>query len=271
MNSCAQHLTRRRIAGLLLVWLALVATAYGQVDKKAIVTQAGQSYYSLRRFGLVEFQATIQPNWALTLGERMKTDPAGTQAFLKRLATLHFGMTLDADGRVKVTYQSDVPPQSPQAAEGIKQIFAGIEQLVPPFFDTWSPFMLTTPFPLVDTAYQLEDNGKQYRLAYKDGDSNFVTTMTKEFEIIETVVTDATSHGSIKPQFIKSQKGFLLMGYEATYEPTSGPGKTHLTVQIEYQEVNGLQLPRRMHMDSVFDGQSATTELVFSDYKVKAK
>jgi hypothetical protein len=271
MNSGAKHSIGRRTTWLLVVCLALVASAHGQVGKKAILTQAGQSYYSLRRLGLVDLQATIQPNWGLTLSERMKTDPAGAQASLKMLATLHFAMTLDADGHVKVTYQSDVPPQSPQAAEVVKQIFGGVEQLVSGFFEAWSPFMVKSPFEQVDAAYQLEDNGKQYRIAYKDGDINMLTTMTKEFEIIETAVIDAKYHSAIKPQFAKTQKGFLLTGYEATFDPVSGPGKTHLSVQVEYQEVNGLNVPRKMHLDSIFDGVPSTTELVFSDYKIKVQ
>jgi hypothetical protein len=57
-----------------------------------------------------------------------------------------------------------------------------------------------------------------------------------------------------------------LAGYDARYRPTSGPGAVTLNVNLEYQEVKGLQLPRRNN-----DGAPTQMELVFGDYRVKTR
>ncbi len=146
-----------------------------------------------------------------------------------------------------------------------------MEQAVSGFFETWSPFVLTSPFPELESEYQLEDLGKEYRLSYKEGSADVVTTMTKDLVITNLKVTTSTFDSVMKPQFAKSPGGFVLSGYDANYTPTSGPGLTHLIVQIEYQEISGLQLPHKLNMDVVYDGTPSQMELVFSDYQVKRR
>src|SRR6185295_10063925 len=146
----------------------------------------------------------IKPNWELVLKDQLKTDPASAQAGLKSLAGLHFAMTLDEDGKARVTHQTDEPAPNEAVAAAFRQIFNGMDELVSGFFDTWSLFMLTSAFPEVDADYQLEDLGDRYRLSYKERDASAVVSMTRDFSITELLISAAAFNSSIKPQFTKT-------------------------------------------------------------------
>jgi hypothetical protein len=240
-------------------------------DKKEVMQRARAAYYSLRDRGLAEFQAGIKPTWEVVLKDQMRTDPASAQKGLNLLNTLHFVMSLDAAGKVKLDHSVDTPPPNERVAAGFNQIYEGMDKALTGFFDSWAPFMLTSPFPAVESEYQLEALGTEYRLSYKDGSADVVTLMNKDFTITSIKVVSPEFSSVLKPLFTRNQKGLVLSGYSADYRPTSGKGVVQLNVQVEYQEVNGLQLPRKLSLDSVYDGEPTQMELVFSDYKVKTR
>lgn len=264
LNLCAPLL-------LAACFFYLSATPSYAVDRKEVINRARQSYYSLRGLGLVEFQSNIKPTWEVVLQKDVRSDPAGAQAGIRMLNTLHFAMTLDENGKVKVDYRADTPPPNENAAAAFNQIYSGMDQAVSGFFETWSLFMLTSPFPETNSEYQLEDLGAEYRLSYKDGSADVVTSMSKDLVITEIKVTSPEFFSSIRPQLSRTAGGFILAGYAADYRPTSGPGVVKLNVRLDYQDVKGLQLPHKLNMDSVYDGAPNQMELVFSDYQVKKR
>lgn len=240
-----------------------------QGASKRVVQQARDAYYSLRAVGLDEFKSTIKPNWEMVLREQTQSDPKQAQAALELLNGLHFTMLLDKNGKVTVSHRADAEPPNEKVRQGFEQIYGGIDQAVSGFFATWSIFMLTSPFPEVDSVYQLDDLGSQYRLSYKEGASEIVTLLGKDLIISEIKVTSPQFVSTIKPQIRKSDKGFVLAGYVGDYTPTAGGGVVHLDVKIENGPVNGLQLPLTLLADSVYDGTPTRMELAFSEYQVK--
>lgn len=238
-------------------------------DKKEIIRRARDGYYSLRRLGLVQFDSNVTPNWEVILKDQIKSDPSSAQAGMKLLNTLHFALFLGPDGNVKVTHRSDNPPANEQMAKSFDQIYGGMEQALSGFFASWSIFMLTSPFPEVGSEYRLQETSGGYELSYKEGDTDIVTSMSKDLAITEIKVSSSTFNSSLKPTLRKGPQGFVLSGYDGTYVPTSGPGNTRLSTQIEYQAVDGLELPRKVNLDAVYDGVPNQMELMFSDYQVK--
>jgi hypothetical protein len=238
-------------------------------NKGEVIRQARQSYYSLSRIGLLEFQANIQPNWQVALQDQLAANPAAAQEGLKLLNGLHFSVSMNPQGNVKIDHTSDFPAPNEQTAAGFNQIYAGVEKTVSGFFKTWNLFMLDSPFPEVNSEYQVQDLGGQYLLTYKESTAQISTTMTKEFAITEISVSLPHFKSVIKPHFTRTQKGYVLTGYEANYEPATDQGKAELKVQLDYQEVSGLQLPRKLNIDTVNAGTSSQVELLFNDYKVK--
>lgn len=236
--------------------------------RKMVLERARNAYYNLRTAGLDEFRATIKPNWALVLKDQLKADPEKGEAALKLLNGLHFSMLLDKDGKVTVTHHTDSEPANAQQRQGFDQIYSGMDQAITGFFTTWSVFMLGPPLPATDSKYQLEDLGTQYRISYKDGPSDVITTMGKDMIITEVKVKSAEFVSSVRPQLTRSAKGLVLSGYSADYKPTSGQGVVKLDLKIQNQAVNGLQLPVNLVLDSVLDGEPTHMELGFSEHQV---
>jgi hypothetical protein len=246
------------------------ASGLSPAAQHKIVKDAQESYYSLRAVGLEEFQSTIKPNWEKILHDQGVTDSKDMQAALQLLNGLHFSMQLDENGKVTVNHHSDIEPPNERVKQGFDQINSGIEQAVSGFFATWSLFMLNSPFPDAGSAFQLEDQGSQYRLSYKEGDSDVVMLMSKHLVISEIKVTSPQFLSIVKPQVRETPKGFVLTGYIGDYTPTSGPGVVHLDVKIEHAPVNGMQLPLTLIADSTLDGAPTHMELAFSEYQVKS-
>jgi hypothetical protein len=267
----SNRLSKKVTACLLLMVFAVsprITLGASQTNKKEIIGQARLASYNLKRLGLLGFSANIKPNWEVVLKDQLKADPNSAQNALKLLAGLHFAMTFDSDGKVKVTHQADAAAPNEAAAAGFRQIFDGMDLMVSGFFDTWSLFMLTSAFPEVEADYQVEDLVDRYRLSYKERDASVVASMTRDFAITELLISATTFRSSIKPQFAKAEQGLMLTGYEASYTPTSGPGATNLRVQVGYQDVSGLQLPLVLSLDGTQDGSPFAVELHFTDHKV---
>jgi hypothetical protein len=263
----------RKLCLPLLMGCSLAAMAQTQTsitDSRKVIEDARRAYYSLRTAGLDEFRATVKPNWELVLKDQLKTDPVGAQAGLKLLNGIHFSMLLDNASKVTVTHRTDTEPSNEQQRKGFDDIYSGMDQAINGFFATWSLFMLNSPFPSPDGEYKLEDLGTQYRLSYRDGAADVVTIMGKNLIITDIKVTSAEFNSSVRPQFVHTQKGFVLTGYDADYKPTSGPGVVKLALKIRHHPVNSLQLPDSLVLDSVMDGTPTHMELAFSDYAVKS-
>jgi hypothetical protein len=253
---------------LVLMWGGAVSVplAGAQTDKREIIRQARHSYYSLRGLGLSEFQVKVQPNWGMMLkGVESNTDS------MRMLNGLRFSMLLGPDGKVKVDHEATIPPSNPQAEEGVKQIFSGMEQMLSGLFATWNLFMLESPFPPAESQYELNEQAAVYVLTYKEGSADITTTMTRDLAITEIKVSSPDFTSLVKPRFVKTEKGNVLRGYGASYTPTTGPGKVEMNVQIDYSEISGMQLPQKVHFSSTYDGNPNETELIFSDYKVKVR
>jgi hypothetical protein len=253
---------------MLACGLAAAQSAVPVADRQKVVEKGRQAYYNLRAAGLDEFRATIKPNWALVLKDQLKADPAKGEAALKLLNGLHFSMLLDKDGKVTVTHHTDSEPANDQQRSGFDQIYSGMDQAITGFFTTWSVFMLGPPLPAANSEYKLEDLGAQYRISYKDGASDVITTMGKDMIITEVKVNSAEFISSVRPQLTRTAKGFVLTGYSADYKPTQGQGVVKLDLKIQNQAVNGLQLPVNLVLDSVLDGEPTHMELAFSEHQV---
>ncbi len=266
-------LSRRKLCLPLLLVCGFAATAQSQTqvaDSKKVIEDARNAYYSLRTAGLDEFRATIRPNWELVLKDQLKADPVGAQAGLKLLNGIHFAMLLDRNDKITVTHHADTEPSNEQQRKGFDDIYSGMDQAINGFFTTWEIFMLNSPLPSADSNYTLEDLGTQYRLSYKDGSADVVTMMGKNLIITDIKVNSAEFASSVRPQFVRTTKGFVLTGYDADYKPTSGPGVVKLTLKIDHEPVSGLQLPVGLVLDSVMDGAPTHMELAFSAHEVKS-
>src|SRR5215467_4439775 len=169
--------------------------------KQDVLRQARQSYYNLRSEGLSTFQCSVTPDWELLLRKEKQANPESAGTAIKTLSQLQFTVNLAADNRVTLTH-NELTGQNDQMKAALKQIYGGMEQMASGFFDTWNVFVLSRPFPEESSEYQLEAVGLQYKLSYKDGPADVVTTVGRKvenFAISDLRVTTPEFNSSIQP------------------------------------------------------------------------
>lgn len=268
----------RSLVVLLLLSVSLPAAAQAAKpqdssapDRKQVVRRARDAYYSLHRLGVNEFEANIQPDWRVTLKKEIESDPQGAENGLRMLNGLHFHMLLDQAGKVTMTHKSDAEPPNERARQAYEQIYSGMDQAVDGLFQTWGLFMLTSPFPEVESEYRLEDLGSQYRLSYEDGTAHVITMMGKDLQITMITVTSPGFSSVVRPRLSATPAGFVMVGYVADYTPAAGKGAVQLDVTIENGNPSGYVLPSRVAVHSVLDEVPTDMALDFSAYQVRKK
>jgi hypothetical protein len=236
----------RRVAALLLALLPLAA-GEASADNKETLDAARAAYYSLRREGLTGFTCLVTPNWDLLLASRWRADPVATAKAYKVFSGLTFGVEV-APGRHPKVMHADVPGGEPES-EALQRLVAGMEQTVSGFFETWTPFVLTTPIPGANA--EVTQTHGLWIVDYKEGATQIGVVMREDYTIESTRILTATFASVIQPQFTKSPKGMLLTAVQGSFRKLSGgAAPVSLQLQIEYQDVSGFLLPKRLHVMS---------------------
>ena len=253
---------------LLASWIVLVslpaeAAELSQESKTEFLNKAYQSYYSLKHEGMTGFQCNMTPNWKDLLAESRKSNPAKVDEAIKTLKQIVFLVNVTAEGEAKVLH-NEVPSENDQQAKGLSQIYSGMEQMTTGFFQTWSSFVVTPALPTPGADFQLEGTGSGYRLTYNDGSADVVTTIGKDFEISQLKISTKEFVSTLEPQFKKTAKGLLLSGYHGDYQDIGSADKTDLHVNLDYQDVEGLQLPRTLNLKGTYGPTPFAVEVTFS-------
>jgi len=64
------------------------------------------------------------------------------------------------------------------------------------------------------------------------------------------------------------QRGHIIVAYQGSYLAAAGNRKSDLQVTIQYNEVNGLQVPLKVNVEGTYNGGPVNMEMTFSDYKI---
>jgi hypothetical protein len=265
----------RRLPALLMAFCLFgIGVSSAQVvdvpNKKEIITKGRQSYYNLHKEGLAGYTCEFSPNWNALLADLRKSDPEAADKTMKTLKQIQFSMTLSPDDRVKIEHTLPLAVNAQDLAP-YKDFFSGMEQMMVGFFQTATPFILSSPLPESDGDYKLEDQGAQYLLTYKEGGAGITTLMNKNLILSNLTVTMQENVTSLNPTFFKNPKGLLLSGYDATVKAKDPGQNTVLNTRIGYQEIQGLQLIQTLNIAGSYGESSFAFEILFTDYQITRK
>lgn len=258
-----------QLARILVLISLACATAAGQQaasEDANLLSTARQKYYNLKTAGLIEFQASIEPNWTVILG-----DAAAKPDNLALLNGLKSSCSIDPEGKLRITHRAGVPPRDQASADKVASIFRSMEDALRGFFRNWSIFSYTSPFPQPGTEYSVQRIGTGYRLSQRQAELLVEVEADNDFMVKEIRVSGPDLTASLKPVLESTPAGFLLKGYTAQSQRLSGARATTIKAFVEYETVNGLQLLRRVTLDTVFEGVAAKVEWSFTDYQVKVR
>src|SRR5262245_6430980 len=200
----AMSSTGMALVSSLLCWVLLPSVAVSQAvaNKQDVVQKAAQAYYNLPKEGFVSFQCTLAPNYEALDPALRQSHPAAAAARMQTLSQLQFAVAVGADGTATVSH-TDV------AAQHLTDVARNLDLMMTSFFQLWSPYVIGSLFPAVDSDYQVDDLGSQYRVSYKDGPASVAITLDKDATIGAVMVTRPEVHSVTWPQFTKTSKGFL--------------------------------------------------------------
>lgn len=200
----------------------------------------------------------------------INADKVGTEQLLPILKGTQFKVLLGPDGASSISHESDIAPPSEEVAQRVRQSVDGMEQMLTSFFHTWSEFMVNSLLPEPDSKFRLEDLGEKYSLSFEEKAAHVAMVLNQELVIEEVKVTSPEFDATLDPDWSPSNKGLLLAGYQASYKATAIE-PIHLSVNIEYREVEGLNLPSTVVAAAPLTGGPIPIRLVFQDYQVKKR
>lgn len=253
-----------------LLPLSLAAQVVPPKEAAALLKRARAAHYNLVDLGFGSLDAGIQPDWEGTLAAARKSDPAAADRAVSLLEAIHFHMVVGADGSAKVTHDQVQAPNA-QSAQGLSQVYGGMEQMIQGFFQTWGAFELLHPFPEPGQPFQVIAAGEQHVITYKDGETDIETTLGPDLRIINTKFHASGFDSSVQPQFEASPEGFYLVGYQADYRNGKPDEVTRLQVRIDTQMVSGLRVPSRLVLVGSYGETPFNLEVRFTDLKAARK
>ncbi|MGA2567559.1 MAG: hypothetical protein ABSF41_12110 [Pseudolabrys sp.] len=248
------------VAVTALCFFALPAAKASAADRD-IIRQARNAYYSLQARGFVDLRCDVTPNWRAILQVQLKTNPAAVDLLKQPV----FVVRLASGMQAKIAHNT-IAAANDKMVQGLQQIYSGMEQMVVGFFATWTGYVVTPLLPAAGDDYHLQEQGGRSRLSYKEGPTDVVIIMEKDFSNDETTVDAPRFVSVLRPTFTRTSEGLLLTEYSGDYRGKSpnAPDAVLLHVLIAYQQVNGLQLPSKLNISGSQNGQPVQVEVAFS-------
>jgi hypothetical protein len=243
-----------------------VAGQQSLTNNANLLSKARQKYYNLRDAGLIEFQANIQPNWEVVLGDLAAY--SGNRAVLNGLK---FSCSLDPEGKLHFSHSAEVLPRDQASADRVVRVIRNMEDALRGLFRNWSIFSLSSPFPQVGTDYSIHKREGGYKVSQRQAELLVEVDSDNDFKVTEIRVSGPEVNASLKPVLESTPTGFLLKGYTANSQRLSGARATTIQAALEYETVSGLRLLRRVVLDTTFEGLPAKVEWLFTDYQVKVR
>jgi hypothetical protein len=221
--------------------------------KAAILHKAETGYYILQSQGLKAFQCTVQPNWS-----QIVTDPDQLAA----VRNVEFTAVIDPSGGVQVTpFQPDGSAVDPS----LNQIVGGLQQTVTGFFQTWNSMVLSPMFS-ADTDEQLvySSQADGYHFSQKSSATSVEIVLTKDALMTSMKVTTQSSVIAMQPAYIATDKGLLLTSMDSVIDS----GKQKVNFQIQYQNVEGFDMPAMAAYQVTLPDQTVSIDMSFSAYQI---
>jgi hypothetical protein len=221
--------------------------------KDSILRKAESGYYILQSQGLKSFQCTIQPNWA-----QIVTDPAQLAA----ISPVQFTAVIDAQGTAHVT---PFLPSGAAIDPSLNDLVSGLQQTVEGFFQTWNSMVFSRVFsPDDDDQLVYSSQADGYHFAQKTSDANVDIVMTRDALITAMKVVTSSTSIAMQPFYMPTDNGLLLSSMNSVIDN----GKQKVNFQIQYQVVEGLEMPAMVAYQVTLPDQTISIDMSLAAYQI---
>lgn len=232
------------------------------VDKKALLEKALHTYYILENQGLKSFQCTVQPDWKKFMDTMAQKPATGEDPRVALIMPVQYSVTIDNQGDPQITPFLTTGGTVDPSAQGI---VAGAQKTLLGFFQSWDSMVLSSLFSSSEEpSYTLLEQPDGYKLNEISGELNIEILLTKDLLFTTMKSTAPGVVILIKPQFTKTDKGLLMTGMDDDINN----GSQKVIVQIQYQTVEGFQLPGKVVYQVTFSGQTVALDFTFAKYQL---
>jgi hypothetical protein len=179
------------------------------------------------------------------------------------LSPVQYSVAADNQGDPKIT---PIRPTGGTPDSNVDQMVAGAQRTVLGFFQSWDSMVLTSLFsPTTDDGYTLTEQPDGYKLTTIAGEQHIEISLSRDFVLTLMHVTAPGVVISIIPKYTKIDKGLLLM---TGFDDDINNGSQKVNVQIQYQTIEGFQLPSKVSYQVTFSGQTVPMDLYFTKYQL---
>jgi hypothetical protein len=228
--------------------------------RQAFLRQAAASYYNLKTEGVTGFRFEIVPDWD-SISKHWQEDAIKRKQDLSILKRTHFRVVIGPQGS-QIFHQPDIAPPNKEVADRVAKSIRNVDMAVVSFFRIWGIFAISSPFSMVYPDYRLEDLGETYRLTCK----GLFISMSHDFAITELRASAPEESATVYPKLVASRNGFVVVGLNIEYKAEGGPIRDSTT--IEYQDVNGLKVPRFIKTTTMLPTGNTAIPFTFTNFQV---
>jgi hypothetical protein len=234
-------------------------------DKAQLLSKARQIYYVLQNQGVKSFQCTIQPDWAKFAKFMTQNGTAVDEAKIALITPVAFTTVVDEQGNATATpflaTGGSVDPTVSQMVGGAKQVIEG-------FFKSWGSVVFTGIFaPSDDQNLTMLAQPDGIHFSQKTGEANVDLVLNRDSLLTSMKVTSTSAIIVMNPKYSKTDKGLLMTSLNSDINN----GTQKVNFEVQYQTVEGFQLPSKVSYQVTFPTQAVSIEMSFSNYQIVKK
>jgi hypothetical protein len=240
------------------------ASAQKQVVAKTnpddeMLARANKLYYSTTKAGLDGFDCAVHPDWHTVFVSANKG--AAVAADDPRVVLLN-GVTITLHGRMKGGSNIEwkparqATPLSQDATNLLNGMQPAVAQIFEGFMQFWTPFVDGSAVPSNSQGLEIIHTEAGTRLHATQGVTSVTEILDSNLVLQHFDTQLAEALIKTNPAYKYTEKGLLVNSFVAFIQPTGVPPEQtqELHVVIDYQTIEGIQIPRRIDASVVNSG-----------------
>ncbi|TAM38435.1 hypothetical protein EPN54_04205 [bacterium] len=236
-------------------------------EDQSLISKVNAAYYNLKREGLSELACEVNSSIFDQTKAALKTQYPLTDEQTKILDSMKFYFSIDQEDRFVFDHTQYIPTGNAQFDKDLQLAVGSTENMLRGFYQTWRAYVIDLKFMKGDVISSTDKLPDGYNISYKGVESQVVKKMSIDSNFCisqETLSYKGDIINKMTPYFTSLSRGLLLKGYDKDMQS----GSMRFNVTIEYQEVEGLQVPKQAVIQYTHSGVTQNVELGFSNFKI---
>jgi len=229
----------------LLAFVTLAAPASAQAvtgkDRDSLLTAARAQYFNLRFQGMKSFSCNVDVDWDAMFRQFNGSPLPANSPMMLYLTKSQLRVKESVTSGAEVTWANSGTP-SDEFAESASKLRGGIKQMLDGFFQAWTPNINGELFANHVTGVTATPTG--YLVDEKNSDTD-TDKLTFDKNMVLGHISSKSSDLSaeVNMKFLQTPQGWLVNNIDGDYRQPADAPPTHVSMNTDYQTVDGFQIP----------------------------